>query len=139
MPGGKGYSQGGCTYHSGPLIPYRHNESAPETLIIAVDGALQRVPLTGDVPDATTLAALLKRSLTGVSMTVAIPVGGSNPAYPHGAVGLTSENTGSTSFISVDATSGPHAAALFGSQGGHCGISGTLPSQCPEGNCCHTI
>jgi hypothetical protein len=129
-PGG----QAGCAYQSGPLIPYTHNASAPETLVLAVDGVKQRVPLTEDVRDATALAALLNRSLTGVSnIHVAIPVSGSNRAYPHGAVGLSSASTGSDSFISIDASSGPHASALFGSQGGNCGVSGAT---CPTGNCC---
>ena len=113
-----------CVYHSGPLVPFRYNASAPETLVIVIDGRRQRVALTADVPDAKALAALLSRSLHGVNVSIAIPAG-SNPAYPHGAVGLASMSTGSTSFVSVDASSGPNAAALLGSAGNDCGVLGT--------------
>ena len=116
--------QSGCNYLSGPLIPFTYNRSAPETLVVVIDGQKQRVPLTANIPDALSLATILKRTLHGVNVSVAIPVG-SNPAYPHGAVGLTSMSTGSTSFVSIDPSSGPNAAALFGSAGNNCDVPGT--------------
>ena len=87
----------GCTYASGPLFPYTHNASAPETLVLAVDGELFRIPLLGDVPNATALAAFLQQSALRrhATITVEIPVGGTNKAYPYGAVGLTLQGTGS--------------------------------------------
>ena len=35
--------QTGCTYQSGPLLPYKHNASAPESLVLAVDGEKQTI------------------------------------------------------------------------------------------------
>lgn len=39
----------------------------------------------------------------------------------------------SHSFVSVDSTSGAHAAALFGCQGDGCGVPGAI---CPPQGCC---
>jgi hypothetical protein len=118
-------------FYSGNSFTEHDFTSAPEPLIISVDGGPpQTVSITADMVDpATAAAALAATGLVGVTASV-------DPST--GLLRLTSDTTGTSSAVEVMSGSGEHAMSLFGavalptaeqgtpsSPGGYIGVSFT--------------
>jgi beta-glucosidase-like glycosyl hydrolase len=87
----------------GDFVPFVFNESSADCLTVAVDGAMQTVPLLSSLPDVHTAAAVLRKGLTGVRVDI---IRGNNSARnatsPVESLQLTCISKGSSTFVQID-------------------------------------
>ena len=110
------------SYSGASFTPYDFS-SHSEDLVITVDGQDQTVTLVDNIAQAGDAVTALNAGLTGVVVT-----------EDHGNIVVTSESTGATSTVVMDAAqSGAHAVGLFGSGTAAAGSDSTSPSPASSG------